>query len=463
MRMFTRTSPLIATVIIALCTFVSSADGQNRRDVRRAEDLVRDGNTAFNRKDYRDAIAKYAEAIVLVPNNSTAHFWKGMGHFYLDEPAMAIQELDRAESLGFERPIDIYRVRWRIHFANQSQDLALRDVNAGLALDPENADMLLAKADMDFAGERYADAKVAYERVLPRVTNNADIHLNLAKIHYQLGDVQQQSASALEALAKGTAKPGDAYLLLGNAFQNQRRYPEAIDNYQRALTADPKNYEIYRSLADLYRVQNRFDDAILISRRALQVFPNDGNIYTDVSWYYSLADRHEEAIQAAQAGIRFLPDQYMAYTNLCRAYNDTQRPELAITACNNALRIKPGDGETHFYLARAFSLLKRPAESTKNIKLAITGLEQFTRERPDYSDGFYLLGNAYFTDGQTEKAIAAYERCLALSPRFAKARFNLGLLHVGKGEKDKAIEQYNSLIALDRSLANDLKEQIDKL
>ncbi|MBA2379981.1 MAG: tetratricopeptide repeat protein [Blastocatellia bacterium] len=462
MRRFSRFS-YIGALMIALCVLAPHADAQNRRDIRRAEDLVRDGNTAFNRKDYRAAIAKYAEAIVLVPTNAAAHFWKGMGHFYLDEPQMAVQELDRAESLGFERPMDIFRARWRIHYQAESYDAAMRDVRAGLAIDPTNADMLLAKADMDFVNERYSDALVSYESVLPRVPNNADIYLNVAKIHYNLNNVQGQSAAALEALAKGTTKPGDAYLLLGDAFQKQRRFPEAIDNYQRALAADPKNYEMYRSLADLYRVQNRFDDAIAISRKALSVFPNDGNIYTDVSWYYSLADRHEEAIQAAQAGIRFLPGGYMAYTNLCRAYNDTRRPELAVTACNNALRLKPGDGETHFYLARAFSLLNRPAEATKNVKLAITGLEQFTRERPDYSDGYYLLGNAYFTDGQADKAIAAYERCLALSPRFAKARFNLGLLHIGKGDKAKAIEQYNSLIALDRSLADNLKEQIDKL
>jgi superkiller protein 3 len=153
----------------------------------------------------------------------------------------------------------------------------------------------------------------------------------------------------------------------------------------------------------------------------------------------------------------------MAYTNLCRAYNDLKRPELAVTACNNALKLNPEDGETMFYLARAYDFAGRRGDATLYYKKAVVGLEKFTSQTPDYSDGFYLLGNAYFADNQREKAVEAYQKCLSLSPRFARARYNIGIIQVLQKNKTAAMEQYTSLLTIDQSLAGKLKAEIDKL
>ena len=104
----------------------------------------------------------------------------------------------------------------------------------------------------------------------------------------------------------------------------------------------------------------------------------------------------------------------------------------------------------------------RKADATRAYKGAVVGLVEFTQKNPTYSDGFYLLGNAYYSDNQPEKAIAAYRKCLELSPRFARARFNLGYILNNQKNKTAALEQYNSLLQLDPSLAAKLKAEIDK-
>jgi tetratricopeptide (TPR) repeat protein len=72
------------------------------------------------------------------------------------------------------------------------------------------------------------------------------------------------------------------------------------------------------------------------------------------------------------------------------------------------------------------------------------------------------LGNAYFADGQPQKAIGAYQKCLELSPRFVKARYNLAIIYARNKNKSAAMEQYNSLVAIDSTLAAKLKTEIDK-
>jgi tetratricopeptide (TPR) repeat protein len=284
----------------------------------------------------------------------------------------------------------------------------------------------------------------------------------IARAKAQLGDVPGQIAAADEAIKRRTQFLGDAYLVMADGYRKQRKFDAAIDAYQKAIAAKPNTYSAYENLADIYRSQNRFNEAIDISRKALRVFPNDGRIYTSLSWFYSLADRNEEAIQAAQAGIRFLPNEYMAYTNLCRAYNDAKKPEMAIRECNNALKRNPNDGETYFYLARANDLAGKPDEATRHYKQAVAGLVEFTKNNPESADGFYLLGNAYFADNQREKAIDAYEKCLAISPRFVKARYNIAITQLRQKNKTAALEQYNRLLELDPELAGKLKAEIDK-
>ncbi len=442
--------------------FPLAATSQDKRDIKRADDLVAEGNRIFNQRDFVGAIDKYAEAIMLVPANSNARFWKGAAHYYLNEYDMALPELDMAISQGYSRPLDVYRIRWRLHYAKKDWAAAESDVNNGLTLDPDNLEFLIAKGDLAMVGDRYSEALIAYEKAVTRAPNNGALHMNLARLYRQMGDNEKQAEAAQQAIQKGTQDTGEAYLLLAEARKNLRQYDQAIAAYDRALNIDPKNYEIYRSLADLYRVQNLFDDAIRISRKALTVFEADGEIYTDLSWYYSLAERHADAVEAAKAAILYAPKQYMAYTNLCRAYNDLNRPEMAIRECNKALELRPNDGETNFYLGYAHTLMNRHNDAAVYYKRAVTGLEQFTRENKSYADGYYLLGNAYLSDQQTQKAIDAYREALNISPRFARARYNLGVSLASVNDKDGAMEQYRLLLDLDASRAEKLKAEIDK-
>lgn len=436
---------------------------QSKKDLRKAKQLADRAAALFVKRDYRAAIDGYSQALALDPNNAEYRFWKGVGHHYVNENDLALPELNLALERGFKKPLELYRIRWRVLYAAKNYDGALSDIRQGLALDPNNLELLRGLGDISYAKNEYREAIDAYEKVALRDPNTGgDVYINIARAHSSLGNIDGQILAAEEAVKRRTQHLADAQMLIADGYRRQRNFDKAIDAYQKVIAAKPDTYSAYETLAEIYRVQNRFNDAIEISRRALRVFPNDGRIYTSISWYYSLAGRNDEAIQAAQAGIRLLPGEYLAYTNLCRAYNDANRPEMAIRECNNALRRNPNDGETFFYLGRANDLVGKPDEATQFYKKAVAGLVEFTRNNPDSADGFYLLGNAYYADNQREKAVDAYERSLQLSPRFAKARYNMAIIQLRQKNKTAALEQYNLLLQLDPDLAGKLKVEIDK-
>jgi tetratricopeptide (TPR) repeat protein len=450
----------IAIFFIAAC-FSGHALAQPKQQREKAQRLYAEGDQLYRQKNYDAAIDKYSEAISAMPNYPLAHFSKALAFYNLGKFDRATPEFDLALTQGY-KPVEIYRYRWYSNYQTRNYDAALNDARQGAKLEPKNASFVLAAGDIYRAQKNFSDAITAYNRAAQVDPANTDVYYFIALAYQAQGDSKQQGTSALKAIEKGTRYRGESWALVGDAWLRSRDFDRAAQSYERALQEKPDQPDLYATLADIYRTLNRFDDAIATAKKGILRYPNDSALYTSLSWYYSLGDKPTEAIQAAKEGIRLQPSQAMGYTNLCRAYNDSKQYDLAIQACNSALKIAPADGETFLYLARAYDLKKQPKIATGYYTKAVDGLVEFTKANSDYSDGFYLLGNAYYAEGNRDAAIAAYLKCLSLAPRFAKARYNLGYMYVLAGNKPAAREQYTALSSIDASLADKLQQAINK-
>lgn len=453
---------IVGLLAVLTCSFALSTNAQTRRERNQSEQAAREADRLASQKNYRGAVEGYAKAITIWQGNADAHLNKGTAHFFLDEYDLAVTEYNLALQHG-SKPLDVYKLRWSALEKLKRYDEAIADVNNVLKAEPSNGQFALAAAEINFGRGNYQEAANAYQKAILSSPNNANLYYSLAASKAKLGDIDGQAAAAEEAIKRNTQFLAESLVILGNARHAQKRMPEAIDAYSRALASRPDKVEAYRQLAELYRSQNRIDEAIDISKAGLRQHANNGEIYTDLTWFYSLAGRTDDAIAAGRSAVQLLPKNPMGYTNLCRAYNDAKKPEMAISTCNQGLRLAPNDGETLFYLGRAYDEMKNRPEAEKSYRRAVAGLETFTKSNPDYSDGFYLLGNAYAEVGQNAKAVEAYSKCLELNPRFARATFNIGIIRIIEKDKPAAMQQYEALLISDKSLAEKLKAEIDKL
>ena len=57
------------------------------------------------------------------------------------------------------------------------------------------------------------------------------------------------------------AELGQKYLRRGNTYSNLERFEEAIDEYKKAISADPSLADALRNLANTYYYLERFDEA----------------------------------------------------------------------------------------------------------------------------------------------------------------------------------------------------------
>jgi len=439
-----------------------AAERAAKKAEEKAGDLAKEAEKSFNKKDYKTALDKYSRATLLAPNNAKTHFWKGKTHYELKEFDQSLKEFDTALTQGYTPPLEVYQLRWRLNFERKNFDVVLDDAQKILQVEPSNLSLNQAIGEIYLAKNSYSEALAAFQKVLQLDPNNADAHYYIALAHQNLGDSKKQESNALEAIKKNTKFPGESYFIVGDAAQKSKNYNEAIEAYRKSLTAKPDNAAAYHNLSDIYRSQNRFEEAIEVAKKGVAVFPNDAKLHSDLSVYYSLADQSASAIGAAQQAVKLLPEKPLGYTILCRAYYENKQFQPALEACNSALKLNPADGEANVYLGFTYLSLDKTDTANEYFVKAVNGLKDYTQKNPEYSDGFYLLGNAYYYANQPKNAIEAYSRSLQLYPQSAKARFNLGLAYFVNGNTTAAHEQYNVLLKQDKDLAAKLKQTLNK-
>ena len=164
-----------------LFTIFSTANevfGQDKRKLKQAMKIVAEGDAVFQQKNYRGAIDKYSEAIVLYPTLPQAHFWKGYAHYYLKEYDQAVPDLDKALAQGY-KPLDVYSVRWFVNYQRKNYDLALDDAQNGLKLDPKNQEFNNAVAELLFAKGSYQEALELFQKTIQVNPDKADAYITL--------------------------------------------------------------------------------------------------------------------------------------------------------------------------------------------------------------------------------------------------------------------------------------------
>ena len=170
----------------------------------------------------------------------------------------------------------------------------------------------------------------------------------------------------------------------GNTYNNLQRYEEAIEEYRKAISADPNFSEAIRTLANIYYFLERFEEAKpLLARfiesqastsasliaavstlgelerqsgnfevsigydlQAIKLDPqNDSQIHIMANTYNNSGDA-EKAIQIYLAGIEVMPTNAFFDRNLGRILEQQGQVEKALVAYESALEKEP---ESEFY------------------------------------------------------------------------------------------------------------------
>jgi predicted O-linked N-acetylglucosamine transferase (SPINDLY family) len=288
---------------------------------------------------------------------------------------------------------------------------------------------------------RFSEAERTYQEIIQE-----DPTCFIAQ--HQLGVLAlqtHQTQRGVELIAKAidlNPNVAAAYNNLGIGLSDLKRYEEAIASYNKAITLKLDYAEAYNNRGAALRELKRLEEALASYDKAIALKPAYGDAYNNRGNALSKLQRHHEAIASYDKAILLIPDNAEAHRGrgdaLLHSKDYTEAPilnEKAFLLAPKHLRV--------FVLNEFIALLR-----VKTCEKALASYDRAIALEPDYAEAYNNRGNALYELKRLVEALANYDKAITLKPHLAYVYVNRGNTLNDLKRHEEALESFDKAIAL---------------
>ncbi|MGW2785030.1 tetratricopeptide repeat protein [Streptomyces populi] len=380
--------------------------------------------------EYTRALTEYARALEIDPDEARVHYGRGLTHQLLGDYPAALAAFDRADEL---RPATgwIIAERAETHRMAGRAEEAAADFDRAVALDPTNADALASRAVCRHALGRFEEAGADFDRALSIDGNHLWALVRRARLRRDT-DEWEKAFADLDRAAR--LEPDSAWVASerGDTYRLAGRFEEAVTELGRAVTLEPDHPSALASRGVAHHELGHGQEALADLGRALELVP-------EYSWALVMrarARRRLDDLPGAYEDLRRAlaadPDADWIELELGNTYRLEDRHEEAIAVFRRLLERDPGNVSAMGCLGAAHHDLRDHAE-------ALVWLDRALTADPDYAYARDQRARVFLATGRTERALADWERRIALGGATDTARLEIVELLVHCGRWDEAM------------------------
>ncbi len=245
---------------------------------------------------------------------------------------------------------------------------ALSMVESLLRTDPRDDKALNTRANALFKLGRRDEACAAIVKAVEASPGTLPFWLNKAVMEYDSGRLKEAYRSAIDLVeiaqvdgtkassveearkmiaalsAKGVIpNPRDylGFLGLGYVSMVEGRADAALQFFDNAIAAAPRNLEALRWKGSALKELKRADDALAVFDRALAIAPNDPEIHHDRGIVLAMLREFERAVEAFDRALKLDPDHVPSLSDKGKYAGELKRHEEALAALRRAAALMP--------------------------------------------------------------------------------------------------------------------------
>lgn len=275
------------------------------------EELIEDGNTARDERNYSAAESVYKRAKAVKQKDSRAVY--GLGNLYSDQQRWEDAEGAYREALQLEPANAIahialsYVLTQPIAAPNLSDryDEAEKLARRAIQLAPSNAlafDQL--GVALELRGFIGAETENAYRRSIQLNSSFAPAYAHLGRLLRRRGLVKDSDAAYQNAILRVTDIA--TMILVADVMQSEQRFSESEQLLRKALRDDPKNPSALLLLGRALTTQGKYFDAEQVLKTSLDASPNGFMANSLLGSLYARQNKLELAENALLQALRFV-------------------------------------------------------------------------------------------------------------------------------------------------------------
>ena len=382
--------------IVAIATLLVGCGGA----AARKNGYMAKGQGYLDAHNYAKARLEFRNALQLDPNDAQASYLAGQAAQNLGNLREAAQMYQGAiqsnpKHLGARAQLGL------LYDLGGAPDKAVALVEPGLALAPDDPDLLTARAAArqrlgDKAGAR-ADAEKA-AGLAPANENTIGL---LASIYQQAGETQQ----AIDLVNKAAQTPGASVnlrVVLAQLYLAANRHPDAVQELQRAIAADPDNLVHRYLLAQVLLLDKNVDAAEAALRGAVAQAPASAEAKLTLANMLA-ANRSYEV---AEAELRRLsassPNDYQLRLGLGQFYASHDKTAAAAAVYRQIIK---DDGTDASGLIARNGLISIDLQANQ-LDDATALIDEVLKKNPRDNDALYARASVALARGKADGAIA---------------------------------------------------------
>ena len=317
----------------------------------------------------------------------------------LDVAAKEFEEILRLDPRNAEARASL----GAIAFNEGKYPQAVKELQESLELKPDllNAQAFLGMSEMRVG--KIEEAKADLEKVfpnLPLVKLRVQVGSDLITIYYMMGKLEEAAAvvkvleylepdnpdtlytayrvhsdlaaHALAALVKGAPQSARTRQILAESLMSRNDYPGAIQEYRRALAADPNlpgiHFQLGEALLKYSTSEPNLSEAEKEFKAAVAANPADGNAEYQLGEVALSRNDLENSLQHYSRALQLHPHFVEAQVGLGKVFTAKNEPRKALDYLLDAERADPQNETVHFRLALAYRKMGAKAEAEREYK-----------------------------------------------------------------------------------------------
>jgi len=224
---------------------------------------------------------------------------------------------------------------------------------------------------------------------------------------------------------------------------DEKRYPAAIEAFQKAIAADPKDYAAHFNLALAYSLLDRNGEAAAEYRQTLMLKPDLYEAELNLGIVLLKEKKPGDAAPLLAKAASEKPKEFRPNFYYGEALLQSGDLDKAESAFQTTLSINPKYAGAEMGMAEALLKQKRLDDAAPHFRKA-------AELDPAYRDALLELAQAYEDAKQPEQAIPIYQQF----PDNPGAQEHLGQLLLSSGKPDEAVTRLEAAVAKSPTTAN---------
>lgn len=230
------------------------------------------------------------------------------GTYHFKTLVREIPGTERSQYTSLVKTIDDASRRW-IFVGDNSHPLAAAtapSVSKGSESGTSPAQTIYEAAKRAERESNYAASAQLYEQVVATDPKYAEAWNSLGYVYGKLGQLQKEETAFRRALELDPTSRW-AHYNLGNALMNQRKYGEAISEYQKEIDSKSNNSLVHLNLGRVYVLSGQPEKAIPELEMAANLMPTNTAVQFNLGLAYAKLNQSEKSAEAFNKSVELEP------------------------------------------------------------------------------------------------------------------------------------------------------------